>query len=79
VHALPGLEVDLVLKVEQSVQLRVHFQDDVAAVAAPPAIRAAAWYVFLAPKADRSVAAVAGLDVNPRFVKKHAQALRRWR
>jgi hypothetical protein len=71
VRPTPGLEVDLLLKVDECVQLRVYLKDDIAALAAATTSRAAPRYKFLSPKGNGSVAAVARLYVDFGFIKEH--------
>src|SRR4029077_10314625 len=66
----------LVLRVETEVDQRIvalaRFQADVAATAAVAAGRAAARDKLLPAKGHASIATVAGLDANDRFINKHA-------
>jgi hypothetical protein len=61
--------MDLLLEVDQRVKLSVHLQDDVAPAPAIPASGTSPGHVFLAPKGDDSVSAVAGFHVDFGFVK----------
>jgi hypothetical protein len=55
-------ELTLPLKEGEVAQVRVRYEDDVAALAAVAAVRPALGDVFLAAKADRAVAAATALD-----------------
>jgi hypothetical protein len=57
-------EQTLPLKEGEISQIGVCYKDDVAALAAVPAVRATLGDVFLAAKADRAVAAATALDRN---------------
>ena len=59
-----GPEMLPVAIVDQGVELGIDPRDDVAAVAAVAAVRAAARDVLLPPEADAAVAAVAALHVD---------------
>ena len=65
-----GLEMLLVAKVDEGVQAFVDLGDDVAAVTAVAAVRAAARDVFLPTEADAAGAAVAGFDVDFCLIEK---------
>ena len=62
--ALLRLEVLLVAIVEQRVEVRHAFEDDVAAFAAVAAVRSAELDVFLAAEADAAIAAVTGAHID---------------
>ena len=51
--------------------MRIRFQVDAAAIAAVAAGRPAARHEFFAAKRDASIAAIAGLHVDFRFVDKY--------
>jgi hypothetical protein len=55
--------------VNERIQVRVRFQDDIAALAAMSPCRAAPWHIFLPAKSNDTVTAVAGFDVDFGFVK----------
>ena len=57
-----GFEVRIVEKRPQVVDVRIDTEDDVAALAAVAAVRAASGDELLAAETDRTVAAVAGLS-----------------
>src|SRR5690606_34419759 len=63
-----------VAKVDERAQTRLHLQDDVAAPAAVAAVGPAHRHVFFPAKTDDAVAAVAGLDVDPRTVARQRSA-----
>ena len=58
-------------KVYKSVQPRIHNEDQITALTAVPAVRAAVRHIKLSPEADMSVPALAGTDKNARTVCKH--------
>ena len=55
----------------QCVEVRIHYQVDIAALAAAAAGRSAKGHVFFAPESDNAVAAVAAFYIDFSFVKKH--------
>ena len=76
--ALLRLEVLLVAIVEQRVEVRHAFEDDVAAFAAVAAVRSAELDIFLAAEADAAVAAVTGAHIDLGFIEElHFRALSR--
>ena len=70
VAALLRLEVLLVAIVEQRVEVRHAFEDDVAAFAAVAAVGSAELDIFLAAEADAAVAAVAGAHIDLGFIEE---------
>ena len=68
--ALLRLEVLLVAIVEQRVEVRHAFEDDVAAFAAVAAVRSAELDIFLAAEADAAIAAVTGAHINLGFIEE---------
>src|SRR6185295_2209781 len=77
VLAASGAQVPRVGQIEQGGEPRVDGQDDVTAVAAITAVRAAAGDVLLAPEADAAPPAVAGFDPDSHFVHEPHDA-RAW-
>jgi len=76
VPALLGFEVLLVAIVEEGVEVRHAFQDDVAAPAAVAAVRPAELDILLPPEADGAVAPVAGADINLGLIEElHGEGL----
>src|SRR5690606_10320778 len=63
-----GSKDALVAKISEGVDALVGLQPDAAAIAAIAAVGTAARHVFLAAEAHRAVAAVAGNDLDHRFV-----------
>jgi hypothetical protein len=77
VAALLRLEVLLVAIVEQRIEVRHAFEDDIAALAAVTTVRSAELDVFLAAEADAAIAAVAGAYIDLGFVEElHLSAIR---
>jgi hypothetical protein len=66
-----------VLELIERVEMRVHFEDHIAAPAAIPAVRTAARREFLASKMHHAVAALAGKNRNRTGIDKcsHRAAL----
>jgi hypothetical protein len=75
VHAPLRAVMDILLQVVQGVDAGIDVEDDVAAATAVAAGRSAARDIFLAPKGDDAVAAVACLDKDACSIKKHKQSL----
>src|SRR3546814_4131202 len=63
-----------VAEVDQGVQPGHRLEDDVAALTAVAAVRAAIFDIFFPPETDRAGTAPAGLDVNLRLIKKMHRA-----
>ena len=61
----------LVAEVHQRGEVVVHAQDDIAALAAVAAVRAASGHIFLAVEGNGTIAAVARLHRNLDFINKH--------
>ena len=61
----------LVAEVHQRGEVVVHAQDDIAALAAVAAIRAARGDIFFAVEGNGTIAAVTGLHRNLDFINKH--------
>ena len=57
--------------VHKRIKPRIHDKNQIAALAAVPAVRTAVRDVQLSPEADMSVPAFAGTDKNARTVCKH--------
>ena len=61
----------LVTEVSQRAEVGIRLKDDIAASAAVAAVRSSCRDVLFAVKRYRAVAAVAGFDLNVRFIDKH--------
>jgi hypothetical protein len=62
-----GVEAEM----EESIEVRVGLDEDVAAASAVAAAGAAAWNVLLAPERKTAVAAVAGFHADANFIDEH--------
>jgi hypothetical protein len=78
VTAATRLENAIVAIAKKRVVVRIRFDDDVAAVAAIAAGRAASWDVLLPTKRDGTIAAIARFHRNFGFVSKHESDLLPW-
>ena len=67
-------ELALVAEVDEGRHAVVHDADDVAALAAVPAVGAAGSYIFLTVERNGAVAAVPGLDADGRLIDEHSSA-----
>jgi len=77
VAALRRAEVLGVAKVDQGIEVVFGDEDDVAALAAVAAIRAAELDEFLTPECDHAVAAVAGAEVDLGLVKEFHDSIQK--
>src|SRR5262249_14812026 len=70
VSAAPRLEMLAVAVIDERVEARHRFGDDIAAAPAVAAVRASELDEFLAPERDAAVASVAGTDLNLGLVEE---------
>src|SRR6266496_2304973 len=67
-----GLELLLVAEMQQGIEVLISLKYHIAAAAAIAAVRATTINIFLMPKTDRAIAAVACLHSHNHFVYEHS-------